>query len=132
MTWRGVPKGDPFPWLLEPEDPAVRYWTLRDLLGRPSEDAAVRAARVAIASGFPAADLLAAQKGDGYWVKRDFYLPKHSGTIWVLIVLGDLGLAAEVEGVQQGCEFLFTFQREHGGFCRRRRLQGRGIVWDEQ
>jgi hypothetical protein len=50
----------------------------------------------------------------------------------VLIVLADLGLTAEVEGVQRGCEFLFTFQREHGGFCRRRRVQGRGIVWHEQ
>jgi hypothetical protein len=78
------------------------------------------------------ADLLAAQKRDGYWVQRDFYLPKHSGTIWVLIVLADIGLTPEVKGVQQGCEFLFTFQREHGGFCRRRRVQGRGIVWDEQ
>jgi hypothetical protein len=27
---------------------------------------------------------------------------------------------------------MFTFQREHGAFCRRRRVAGRGIVWDEQ
>jgi hypothetical protein len=44
MTWRDLLEGDPLPWLLEPEDPAVRYWTLRDLLGRPSDDAAVQAA----------------------------------------------------------------------------------------
>jgi hypothetical protein len=132
MTWRDLLSGNPLPWLLEPEDPAVRYWTLRDLLDRPSDDAAVRDAWTSIASGSPVADLLAAQKPDGYWVKRDFYLPKHSGTFWVLIVLADLGLTAEVEGVQRGCEYLFAFQREHGGFCRRRRVQGRGIVWDEQ
>jgi hypothetical protein len=79
MTWRDLPGGDPVPWLLEVEDPAVRYWTLRDLLDRPSDGAAVRDAWRAIASGPPAADLLAAQKRDGSWVKRDFYLPKHWG-----------------------------------------------------
>jgi hypothetical protein len=132
MTWRDLLSDDPVPWLLEAEDPAVRYWTLRDLLDRPSDDMAVREAWIAIADSSPALDLLAAQKQDGYWVKRDYYLPKHSGTLWVLIVLADLGLTAEIEGVRRGCEFLFTFQREHGGFCRRRRVQGRGIVWDEQ
>jgi hypothetical protein len=50
----------------------------------------------------------------------------------VLSVLADLGLTAENEGVRRGCEFMFTYQREHGGFCRRRRVSGRGIVWDAQ
>jgi hypothetical protein len=34
--------------------------------------------------------------------------------------------------VRRGCDFVFTFQRENGAFCRRRRVQGRGIVWDDQ
>ena len=33
MSWRGFLRNDPVPWLLEPENPSVRYWTLVDVLG---------------------------------------------------------------------------------------------------
>jgi hypothetical protein len=123
---------NPTAWLLEPENPSVRYWTLTDLLDRPADDADVRAAHAAIPTYPPVAELLAAQKQDGYWVKRDFYLPKNYGTFWVLSVLADLGLTAENAHIRQGCEFLFAHQREHGAFCRRRRIRGQGIVWETQ
>lgn len=116
----------------EPENPSLRYWTLTDLLGRPAEEPEVQAARAAIPSYPPVAELLAAQKRDGYWVKRDYYLPKHAGTFWTLSVLGDLGLSVENEHVRRGCEFMFTFQRENGALCRRRRVAGRGVVWSDQ
>lgn len=132
MRWLDVVRGDPIPWLLEPENPSVRYWTLTDVLERPAGDAEVRAARAAIPTGPPVAELLAAQKRDGYWVKRDHYLPKNTGTFWVLSVLADLGLTAGNAHVRRGCDFLFAHQRGHGGFCRRRRIRGRGIVWDDQ
>jgi hypothetical protein len=132
MTWLERLNGDPLPWLLEPENPSVRYWTLLDILGHSDDDPKVRAARAAIPTFSPVADLLAAQKREGYWVKRDYYLPKSYGTFGVLSVLADLGLTAENEHVQRGCDFLFAHQREHGGFCRHRRVRGRGIVWDTQ
>ncbi len=119
-------------WLLEEENPAVRYRTLRDLLDRPADDPEVQVARAAIPAWPPVAGLLAAQKPDGYWIQRDYYLPKHDGTFWALTVLADLGLTAENEQIRQGCEFMFTFQHEHGGFGRRRRIPGQGLVWDEQ
>jgi hypothetical protein len=34
--WLRVLKGDPLPWLLEKEPPAVRHLALRELLGQPS------------------------------------------------------------------------------------------------
>jgi hypothetical protein len=122
----------PFDWLLEPQNPSIRYWTLVDLLNRPASDPEVIMARAAILDAPPVAQLLSDQKRDGYWVKRDYYLPKHYGTFWVLTVLADLGLTAEDERIRRGCEFMFTYQREHGGFCRRRRVQGRGMMWDDQ
>lgn len=132
-AWQTRLKANPIPWLLEPQaHPAVRYRALTELLDRPAGDPQVRAARAAIPTYPPVAELLAAQKRDGYWVKRDYYLPKHYGTFWVLSVLADLRLTAENEHVQRGCEFMFAFQREHGGFCRRRRISGRGLVWDDQ
>jgi hypothetical protein len=40
--------GDPLPWLLDPENPSVRYWTLVNLLDRPANDPAVQEASAAI------------------------------------------------------------------------------------
>jgi len=125
-------KGDPLPWLLELENPPVRYWTLIDILDRPRDDVQVRAAQAAIATYPPVAELLAAQKREGYWVKPNYYLPRTGrGTFWVLSVLGDLGLTAEDEHVQWACDFMFTHQRENGGFCRRQQVSGQGMVWQK-
>jgi len=132
VKWLDVLHNDPISWLLEPENPSVRHWTLRDLLDRPAEDKEVRAAQVAIPAYPPVAGLLATQESDGYWVKRDYYLPKHSGTFWVLSLLADLGLTAEHEQIRRACEFMFTFQHEDGAFGRRRRIPGQGTVWDAQ
>jgi len=129
-SWRARLRADPIPWLLELENPAIRYLTLRNLLDRPADDADVVTAQGAIPCYPPIAELLASQQPDGYWVKRDYYLPKHNGTFWVLCALGDVGLTAEHPQIQKSCEFMFTFQREQGPFCRRRRVSGRGIVWD--
>ncbi len=130
--WQALLQADPIPWLLEPENPAVRYWTLIDLLNVPGDAPDVQSARADIATYPPVAGVLAAQSRDGYWVKRDYYLPKHHGTFWTLSILADVGLTAENEQIRRACEFLFTFQREHGPFCRRRRVAGQGIVWDTE
>jgi hypothetical protein len=132
MEWLENLRGDPVPWLLEPQDPSVRHGTLVHILGRPRDDPEVIEAREAIPTYPPVAELLAAQKRDGYWAKRDYYLPKHNGTFWVLCVLGDIGLTSENDPVHKACAFMFTFQRDNGAFCRRRRVAGKGIVWDEQ
>jgi len=130
--WMKPLNGDPIPWLLEPENPSVRYFTLIDILDQPVDAPQVVAARKSIPTWPPVAALLAAQKGDGYWVKRDYCLPKNYGTFWVLSILADLGLTAKNEHIRQGCEFLFAHQREHGGFCRRRYIPGRGTDWETQ
>ena len=130
VGWQALRHTDPIPWLLEPENPAIRYWTLIELLNTPGDSHDVQTARARIASYPPVAGVLASQKRDGYWVKRDYYLPKHHGTFWTLSILADVGLTAENEQIRKACEFMFTFQREHGPFCRRRRVAGQGIVWD--
>jgi hypothetical protein len=132
VKWPDLVHNDPISWLLEPKNPPVRYWTLRDLLDRPADDAEVCTAQAAVATYPPVAALLAAQKRDGYWIQRDYYLPKHNGTFWVLSVLADMGMTAEHGQIRRACEFMFTFQHESGAFGRRRRVPGQGIVWDGQ
>jgi hypothetical protein len=119
-------------WLLEVENPPIRYRTLTELLERSAEDPDVRAAKEAIAYYPPVADLLAVQKPSGHWVQRDYYLPKAYGTFWTLIVLADMGLSKEDEHVNRGCEFIFAHQRDDGQFCRRRRIAGKGLTWEAE
>lgn len=131
--WEHILKADPTEWLLDPRDPPVRYWTLLDIVDRRPGDPEVRAAQAAIPAYPPVAELLAAQERDGYWGKRDYYLPRAGrGTFWVLTVLGDLGLTAREERVRRACDFMFTHQRDNGTFCRRRRVSGRGVVWEQR
>jgi hypothetical protein len=131
--WRAQRKADPLPWLLEPDDanPGVRYLALRDLLDRSTDDPEVVAAYAQMMCTGPIPALLGAQHSDGYWIKRDYYLPRHRGTLWTLTFLSDLGLTADEEHVRRGCEYMFTFQRDDGSFCRRRRISGQGVVWQE-
>ena len=132
MEWEEFLNGDPVPWLLEPENPSVRYGALVDILDRPADDPEVLEEKAKIPAWPPVAELLAAQKRDGYWVKQDYYLPRTGrGTFWVLTVLADLGLTADNEHIRRACDFMFAHQRESGEFCRRRRISGQGVVWEE-
>lgn len=133
--WKAKLKADPTDWLLEPDNPPVQYWTLVDILERPSDDPEVLAAKRAIPSYPPVADLLAAQRpvrseaDQGNWGSPDYYLPRAStGTFWVLTVLADLGLDKENERIRRACSFMFAHQREDGKFYRRRRVTGQGWV----
>ncbi len=60
---------DTLDWLLEKENPSVRYWTLRQLLDLPEDDRDVSAARRAILKSEPVQKILAAQNPEGFWVK---------------------------------------------------------------
>lgn len=53
-------------WLLAQENPAIRYWALRDLEGRSPIDPEVVSWRGRIPSWKPVADLLREQHPDGY------------------------------------------------------------------
>lgn len=130
--WKHRLKADPTGWLLEAECSPVRYWTLVDILDRPSGDPEVRAAQALIPAYPPVAELLATQESEGHWGKEDYYLPRAGrGTFWVLSVLGDLGLTAGEQPVRRACDFIFAHQREDGTFCRRRRIPGQGLVWQD-
>jgi len=102
---------DPLPWLLEndPENPSVRYFTLRDLLDQPEDAPEVRRARKAIMVRGPVPQILAAQHPEGYWGKAGTgYSPKYRGTVWQIIFLAELGADPTDERVQRGCEYLLS------------------------
>ena len=41
-TWKDMLKADPTNWLLEKDNPSVRYYALRDLVDLPETDAQVQ------------------------------------------------------------------------------------------
>ena len=104
-------------WLLEREDPPIRYFALRDLLGRPANNKDVLEARARIKQYSPVRKVLRARTKDGYWLpKETCYTPKWTSTVWPLMLLGEMGLAPD-EGVKQACErFLEIHQLENGAF----------------
>lgn len=116
--WRSKLNGDPIPWLLEPDNPSVRYFTLRDLLGKKENAREVRAARTAIMQSAPIKKILAAQKHDGYWFKPgNGYSPKYESTVWQILFLAELGADGKHPQAQRGCKYLLEHaQSVNGGF----------------
>lgn len=57
-------------WLLEPENPSVRFRTLAELLDRGGSEEALEAKR-AIAASAPVSKLLQAMHPDGYWLQKN-------------------------------------------------------------
>ena len=92
MPWQNLLKDDSLAWLLEPDDPGVRYLALRDLLGRPADDPELAAARGAAHAAGPIAAVLDAMAPAGYWVEPGpGYNPKYRSTVWAIILLAQLG-----------------------------------------
>ena len=108
--------GDPLPWLLEPADPSVRYWTLRDVFGRAADDAEVVVARESIAEQPLVRELFAWQQPAGHWGDDATKPYTADGTLGVLALLHILGVAPD-ERTAAGCDaFLRHCQHKTGGF----------------
>ena len=82
-----LPSADPLPWLLEPADPSVRYWTLRDVFGRAADDAEVVVARESIAEQPLVRELFARQQPAGHWGDDATKPYTADGTLGVLALL---------------------------------------------
>lgn len=118
--WKSYLKADPTEWLLEDDNPSVKYFTLKDILGKPEKDAVVTRAKKEIMKTGTAPRILEKQAPGGYWGKaEDFYeRSKYRGTVWQFIILGELGVDAKDKRVVKACEFILKHSRDpkSGGF----------------
>lgn len=117
-------------WLLAAEEPAVRYFTLTDLLDRPADAEEVAAARRAIMQTGSVPAMLAGQQSGGYWGKPEaFYSDKYRGTVWRLMFLAELRADGDDPRLRSASEFILQYaqERDGGGFAHRgsARLGGR-------
>ena len=106
---------DALPWLLEAEDPSVRFWTLVDVLDRPGDDPDVLLARAAIAGQPLVKELFSLQQPGGYWGEDERKPYTARGAVTVLSLLHMLGVPPD-ERTAAGCNSLLRYcQHECGG-----------------
>ena len=119
-NWKTVLKADPIDWLLEKDNPSVRYFTLTDILDTPADSHEVKDARREIMETGVVPMILAKQEDGGYWgVPEDFYIrSKYKGTVWQLIILAELEADGSNERIHKACEFILknSQDRSSGGF----------------
>jgi hypothetical protein len=103
-------------WLLEKNNPSVRYLTLMDLRGLSTTSPDVLNTRKEIVSYVPVKTIFSNQEDAGFWVhEEDMYLPKYTATTHQLLILAELGLPRNSE-IEKGIEQIFQFQRNSGHF----------------
>ena len=102
-------------WLLE-GDPAIRWQTLRDLLGASRRVVAREQQRVA-ETGW-GARLLSRQEPSGQW-GGGIYTPKWTSTTYTMVLLRSLGLPPEHPQALKACQLLLDrgFYRDGGFNC---------------
>jgi hypothetical protein len=106
MTHLKQPTDASIEWLLA-GDPAIRWQTLRDLVGA-AERTVDRERRKVARDGW-AAHLLARQDVEGTW-DGGLYSPKWTSTTYTMLLLRDFGLPATNRQARRACRLLL----EHG------------------
>jgi hypothetical protein len=118
MLWTDWLCGNSLQWLLESENPGVRYLALRDLLDLSPEDKKLRTARKVAHQEGPIALVLSNMEQEGYWVKAGpGYNPKYRSTVWAIILLAQLGASvSEDNRVERACNYVMDHMAEGGQF----------------
>jgi hypothetical protein len=116
--WKAYLQADPIPWLLEKDNPSIRYYTLTELLGMPHDDAEVLVARREIMQLGDVPKLMDGQTEGGYWGPIDgFYQPRYKWTAWRFMLLADFGADGALPEIHKAASYLFEHsQLETGGF----------------
>jgi hypothetical protein len=120
-NWKSILKENPTDWLLEKNNPSVRYFTLKDILERKENDPDVQDARKSIMTIGIVPRILEKQNDDGSWgVPEDFYLrAKYKGAVWNMIVLAELSADGKDRRIRKAAEFILanSQDKQSGGFA---------------
>ncbi len=118
--WKSWLQADPTEWLLEKNNPSVRYFTLRNLLEKPDKNSEVKEAKQEIMKTGSVPVILSKQKNKGYWEEPErFYSAKYKGTVWQLMILAELGADGNDDRIRSACEYILSYSRdvESGGYA---------------
>jgi hypothetical protein len=109
-------KPDVMEWLLEEDNPSVRYLALLHLLDRKETDPAVVQARRQIMLAGAVPRILGAQTAGRWNADGRFYLDKYRGTVWQLIILAEHEADGENEQVRAACEHVLACSQDPESF----------------
>jgi len=117
MTWQNQLKGDSVSWLLEGDNPGVRYLAMRDLLDLPQNDPDLLEARDQAHRHGPIAIILDAMDDEGFWEKPGpGYTPKYRSSVWSLILLAQLGATSNCDDrISKACLYLLDHALTQNG-----------------
>ena len=124
MSWTEQLNAYPIDWLLEEENPAVRYMAQRDLIGAPESE--LIPLRKKALEADPIRLILSKMSPEGYWEKPGAgYGPKYKSAVWSLLSLAQCGASVEDEQVRKACDYImdhsltaeghFTYNGAPGG-----------------
>ena len=103
-------------WLLEENQPSVRYLALTQLLGKSEKDPEVREARTRIPSTGWVAEALRRRNTGGWWEREKPRMePRFLGTNWTMLALSDLGATRAIPEIRDSCEFWMGNSPLQGG-----------------
>jgi len=108
----------PMAWLLEENQPSIRYLAMTQLLDKEETDQEVVDAKRMIPKTGWAAEILRNQSPEGWWVEgTSLYRPKYISTNWMLLILSDLGLTKSEPRIRKACElWIERLAKKDGGF----------------
>ncbi len=129
-NWKSLLRNDPTDWLLESDNPSVRYFTLTDILEKLENDFEVIDAKKSIMGTGTVPKILEKQKEEGYWINpKDFYIrTKYKGTVWTFLVLAELGADKTDDRIRKTCKFILEHSQDKksGGFAYYSKKDGGG------
>jgi len=101
-------------WLLEEDNPSVRYFTLFDLMEKPKNNPELIQAKQDILKKGIVPIILSRQKEEGYWEEKEkFYTNKYKGTVWQLLILAESGTQKEDDNrIKSACEFILEYSQD--------------------
>jgi hypothetical protein len=103
-------------WLLEEDQPSIRYLTLTQLLHRTERDSDVKESKARIPKAGWVSEILARRDPAGWWVRdRGWLEPRYLGTHWNMLALADLGATRAIPQVEQSCEYWMAKSPLEGG-----------------
>ncbi len=117
MSWKTQLRSDSLPWLLDSENPGVRYLALRDLSDLSPDDKKLKTARKLAHKEGPIAHVLSKMNEEGYWQRAGTgYGPKYKSTVWALILLAQLGASMkEDKRIRLACKYYLDHALSPGG-----------------
>jgi hypothetical protein len=115
--WMAALKTVPIDWLLEEDNPPVRYFAMRDLLKYKDTDSELIEAKKQLSKYEVTQRILNKQNPDGSWESADEpYLPKYKSSYWQVMFLAMFGIDRSNQQIERAVDHILKFQHPEGGF----------------